>query len=357
MDISVTLESKNVSEKEFHCAVPFTEKNIIVTFGNNIISYSNSPDLDPNYTTLKVVSHTITKGTSVNNHDGLPLVEHQQIISRCVEKPMEISTNDTGVKDSCSMETSSDESDNTSAKGFSSVETSLDDHSVLVVSMSVQWPPPALPTKKFLKMKHRSLKKQMLFCKSLEWPPPINNDSKLPKKLLPKSYSRIAAGRPCKLKTFSKVPKRATGKEGAGKGRTLPVKWLSYTSRGIFADEKPLTSNYRLQRNSKKEIQQLPPSDAESKPKQKRSLSSKQQFKFWKEIIKWKYKVSCRKRPLLLKSKKSKPPFKKRKKRSLSFLAYKQPSHRAHTTTSPLLYGGTATMVVSVSVFKVFVAV
>ena len=161
MDISVILESKNVNEKEFHCAVPFTEKNIIITFGNDIISYSNSPDLDPNYTTLKVVSHTITKSTPVNNHDGLPLVENQQIISQCVEKPIEISTIDTGVKDSCTMEASSDENDDTSVKGFSSMETSLDEDAV--VSMSVRWPPPTLPTKKFLKVEHRSLKKQMPF--------------------------------------------------------------------------------------------------------------------------------------------------------------------------------------------------
>ena len=277
-------------------------------------------------------------------------------------------SNNTRAKGSTSLQTSSDESSDTGGKCSSFMQTSSDENSAK--SSSMEWPPPALHTKKIPKTKHiRSLKTPFLsrnfpakhvpnetMDKSVEWPPPMNSNSTLPKKLLP-SYSEATTRKSCKLKTPKKVPKNTTGKGRAGKGITLSVKWLSCTSRRVFTDGKPLTSSHSPRRNLKGDIQQLPP---KSRPKRKNSLggkqqfkrwksslSNKQRFKLWKDIIKWKEIASCRKRPLLLKNKKSKPPFKKRKKRSLSFLAYKQPLHRAHTTTRPPHYGSTVTIAVS----------
>jgi len=388
----VTLEFKNEDiKKKFHNLVPFAERKSIVTLGDDIISYSNNPGLaDSNYTALRAVSHTISKYIPLDN---FLLVENQQIVCQHVKKHMEIDTGvkgfsikpsseeikDTGVKGSFmdtsseennytgakdSKETSPDESNNTGAKD-SSKKTSTEENAV-ATTMSLQWPPPSPPTKKFLKAKHGSLKKKPPFLnrisqctaikhveangKSVEWPPPMNNDSMSPKK--PKSYSDAAVQRPDKLENLhrAKQNKSATSKESGRKGRTFPLKWLSYNSREIFADGSSSISNHRPHQNLKEEILRLPSTNTISRLECKSLISRKQQFKVWKNI-KWKYKVSCKKRELLFKNKGSNSPFKKGKKKTLCFLVY---IHRLHAITRPPHYGSTAVVAVSTFVFEAF---
>ena len=103
------------------------------------------------------------------------------------------------------------------------------------------------------------------------------------------------------------------------KRKDFPSKWLSCTSRRIFADRSSSISNYRPQQNWEKEIFS-----------QKSLISRKLQFKVWKNIIKWKYN---KKRELLFKNKESNLPFK---------------MHSRHTTTRPPHYGSTVAVAVSI---------